>query len=80
MYEANGTRASDQGPDAGRFDNSANIRALLRLRAEQAMALGFAEPVERSLATKMAPGAQEFVNKRRINKQGKASKQTTKGF
>ena len=57
VYEANGTRASDQGPDAGRFDNSANIRALLRLRAEQAMALGFADPVERSLATKMAPRA-----------------------
>ena len=49
----------DQGPDGGRFDNSANIRALLRLRAEHAMALGFADPVERSLATKMAPGAQE---------------------
>lgn len=57
VYAAYGTRASDQGPLAGRFDNSARIARILALRHEAAMLLGFADPVERSLATKMAPNA-----------------------
>lgn len=55
VYRAFGTRASDQGPHAGAFDNSARIARILELRREAATLLGFADPVEWSLATKMAP-------------------------
>ncbi len=54
VYRAFGTRASDQGPNAGAFDNSARIARLLELRREAAQLLGFADPVAWSLATKMA--------------------------
>ncbi|WP_084582948.1 M3 family metallopeptidase [Sphingomonas azotifigens] len=57
VYRAFGTRASDQGPDAGRFDNSERIARMLALRHESAQLLGFADPVAASLATKMAPDA-----------------------
>ncbi|MGP7797009.1 M3 family metallopeptidase, partial [Sphingomonas sp. CLY1604] len=59
VYTAYGTRASDQGPDAGRFDNGDRIARILALRREAAGLLGFADPVEWSLATKMAPNAGE---------------------
>ncbi|WP_296615613.1 M3 family metallopeptidase [Sphingomonas sp.] len=55
VYQAAGTRASDQGPHAGQFDNSARIARTLELRREAAMLLGYADSVEHSLATKMAP-------------------------
>ena len=55
VYHAYQTRASDQGPDAGRHDNSARIEQILALRREAALLLGFADAVEESLATKMAP-------------------------
>ncbi|WP_420822350.1 M3 family metallopeptidase [Sphingomonas aracearum] len=61
VYAAFGTRASDQGPDAGKFDNSDRIARILSLRQEAAGLLGFADPVERSLATKMAPNAGEVL-------------------
>lgn len=54
VYQAYGTRASDQGPHAGQFDNSQRIARILELRREAAQLLGFADPVEWSLATKMA--------------------------
>lgn len=54
MYEAYGTRASDQGPHAGRWDNSDIMEQILALRHELAQLLGFANYAERSLATKMA--------------------------
>lgn len=57
VYEASGTRASDRGPHAGRFDNSARIQRMLELRQEAATLLGFPDSVEHSLATKMAPDA-----------------------
>ncbi|HKE47908.1 MAG TPA: M3 family metallopeptidase [Rhodanobacteraceae bacterium] len=55
VYRAYQTRASDQGPDAGRFDNSARIEAIVALRHEAARLLGFRDSAEESLATKMAP-------------------------
>ncbi|USU04336.1 M3 family metallopeptidase [Sphingomonadaceae bacterium OTU29LAMAA1] len=61
VYEAFGTRASDRGPDAGRFDNSDRIARIVALRREAAGLLGFADPVEWSLATKMAPNAGEVL-------------------
>ena len=54
VYRAFGTRASDQGPHAGEFDNSERIARILELRREAAHLLGFADPVDWSLATKMA--------------------------
>ncbi|HEX7341312.1 MAG TPA: M3 family metallopeptidase [Rhodanobacteraceae bacterium] len=54
VYWAYQTRASDQGPDAGTWDNSARIEQILALRHEAARLLGFANAAEESLATKMA--------------------------
>ncbi|MBS0376703.1 MAG: M3 family metallopeptidase [Proteobacteria bacterium] len=54
FYEAWTTRASDQGPTAGRFDNGPVIEEVLRLRHEAAAILGFGNFAELSLATKMA--------------------------
>jgi oligopeptidase A len=62
VYRASATRASDQGPNAGTFDNGPRIARILELRRESARLLGFADPVERSLATKMAPNAGEVLN------------------
>jgi oligopeptidase A len=54
MYTAYVTRASDQGPDAGRWDNAPIMEQVLALRHEAARLLGFENYAERSLATKMA--------------------------
>lgn len=62
VYTAFGTRASDQGPNAGEFDNTHRIARILELRREAASLLGFADPVELSLATKMAPNAGEVLH------------------
>lgn len=53
MYQAYSTRASDQGPDAGKFDNSALMFEILKLRHELSLLLGFNNYAELSLATKM---------------------------
>ncbi|MGB0864979.1 MAG: M3 family metallopeptidase [Granulosicoccaceae bacterium] len=53
-YFAYNTRASDQGPGAGQWDNSAVIHEILALRAEKAKLLGFGNYAELSLETKMA--------------------------
>ena len=57
VYEAQTTRASDVGPNGGRFDNGARMDRILALRQEAAGLLGFDNPVEWSLATKMASDA-----------------------
>jgi oligopeptidase A len=54
LYEAYATRASDQGPHAGRFDNAPRIERIMALRHESAQLLGFANAADESLATKMA--------------------------
>ena len=54
VYTAYATRASDQGPDGGRFDNTEPMLEILKLREEKAQLTGFAHHAERSLATKMA--------------------------
>jgi oligopeptidase A len=54
VYWAYQTRASDQGPDAGTWDNSARIEKILARRHEAAQLLGFDNAAEESLATKMA--------------------------
>ncbi|MGN5132409.1 oligopeptidase A [Aeromonas hydrophila] len=62
LYEAFTTRASDQGPNAGKWDNSAIMTELLALRRELAKLLGFANYAELSLATKMADKPEQVVN------------------
>mgnify|MGYP000389118313 FL=1 len=54
FYTAFVTRASDQGPNAGEFDNSAIMSEELALRHELAELLGFNSYADMSLATKMA--------------------------
>jgi oligopeptidase A len=54
LYTAYATRASDQGPLAGRHDNGPLMAEMLALRHEEAQLLGFANYAEVSLATKMA--------------------------
>ncbi|PKI07018.1 oligopeptidase A, partial [Shewanella sp. 11B5] len=53
-YRAFVTRASDQGPNAGEFDNTNNMNEIVALRHELANLLGFASYADKSLATKMA--------------------------
>ncbi len=62
LYEAFNTRASDRGPHAGRFDNSARIARILELRRECAALLGFAGTVDWLLATRMAKSADEVLH------------------
>jgi oligopeptidase A len=54
VYTAYQTRASDQGPHAGRFDNGARIEQILALRHEAAQLLGYPSAAHVSLADKMA--------------------------
>ncbi len=61
LYEAWNTRASDQGPQAGRWDNSEAMESILRLRHETARLLGFASFADYALATRMARSVDEVV-------------------
>ncbi len=61
MYTAFTTRASDQGPNAGEYDNSEIMDELLALRHEVSELLGFANYAESSLATKMAENTEQVV-------------------
>ena len=59
IYTAYTTRASDQGPQAGTFDNGPIAEEILKLRHEEAVLLGFSNYAELSLATKMADSPDE---------------------
>lgn len=61
VYTAYATRASDQGPQAGQWDNAEVIEETLALREERAKLLGFANHGELSLATKMADNPQAVL-------------------
>ena len=61
LYEAFVTRASDQGPNAGRWDNGPVMEEILALRHELILLLGFENYADRSLATKMARSAAEVM-------------------
>ncbi|RLJ17948.1 oligopeptidase A [bacterium endosymbiont of Escarpia laminata] len=61
VYEAFSTRASDQGPHAGRWDNSEVMEQILALRHEQALLLDFDNFAQRSLARKMARSTAEVT-------------------
>jgi oligopeptidase A len=61
VYRAFSTRASDEGPAAGEFDNSDTMEQILALRHEKAQLLGFGNYAEESLATKMARSTDEVL-------------------
>lgn len=54
FYQAYATRASDQGPNAGKWDNGPIIDEMLTLKTELAKLLDFETYADRSLVTKMA--------------------------
>jgi oligopeptidase A len=62
LYQAFATRASDEGPQAGQWDNSEVMEEILANRHEQSQLLGFKNYAERSLATKMARDTDEVVS------------------
>ncbi len=61
MYRAFATRASDQGPNAGKWDNSEVMAETLALRHELAQLLGFDSYADKSLATKMAENPEQVL-------------------
>ncbi|MES9992419.1 MAG: oligopeptidase A [Candidatus Thiodiazotropha sp.] len=61
VYEAFATRASEQGPDAGKWDNSEAMERILALRHEMAGLLGYSNYADRSLAKKMARSSDEVI-------------------
>lgn len=61
FYTAYATRASDQGPKAGEWDNSELMQRILNARLELAQLLGFDNYAEYSLATKMAQSTDQVV-------------------
>jgi len=61
FYEAWTTRASDQGPNAGRWDNSKLMDNILRLRHEAARLLDFRSYAEYALSTRMARTVEEAL-------------------
>lgn len=62
FYEAWTTRASDQGPGAGRFDNSEVMENILRLRHEAARILDFDNFASYALSTRMAKSIDEVID------------------
>jgi oligopeptidase A len=85
MYRAYSTRASEQGPNAGQWDNSPIIDEILALRHELAQLLGFQSYAEKSLATKMADTPANVLNfletlAQRARPQGAAELSQLKAF
>ena len=62
MYEAFATRASNEGPDTGNFNNDEAIEKILSLRQELAVLLGFNNYSEYSLAPKMADTPKQVIS------------------
>ncbi|GHC21124.1 oligopeptidase A [Kushneria pakistanensis] len=62
VYTAFVTRASDQGPNAGEFDNSDVMAEIVSLRQEIASLAGFASYADYSMATKMAESPDQVLD------------------
>ena len=61
FYEAWSTRASDQGPQAGRWDNAPVMERILGKRHEAARILGFGNFTEYALVKRMARSGEEVM-------------------
>lgn len=62
FYRAYVTRASDEGPFAGKFDNSDVMNNIMKLRDEKAKLLGFGSYAELSIAPKMAESTNQVTD------------------
>jgi len=62
MHDAFVTRASNEGPQSGRWDNQDNMDDILCLRHELAELLGFKNYAQYSLATKMANNTEQVMS------------------
>ncbi len=62
LYEGYMTRASDQGPTAGQWDNAQLIEDILTLKQELAVLLGFDHYTELSIAPKMANSSDQVLD------------------
>jgi len=62
IYTAYNTRASDQGPHAGQFDNSQRAADILKLRAEKANLLGYDNYAQLSIVPKMVDSPEQVIN------------------
>ena len=62
MYHAFTTRASDEGPNAGQWDNTSIMNGILKTRFGIATLLDFSSYAERSLATKMVKETQDVLD------------------
>jgi oligopeptidase A len=62
IYRAYVTRASDQGPNAGQWDNSEIMLQILELRDEAARLLGYQNYSEKSLSMKMAESPDQVMD------------------
>lgn len=61
LYVAYVTRASNEGPNAGRWNNDEIIQSILEARLKLAQLLGFDNYAELSLVPKMAKNTQEVI-------------------
>lgn len=61
LYTAYVTRASELGPDAGRWDNAEVMKKMLAIRLEMAELVGFSTYAEYALQTKMAKSPDEVL-------------------
>jgi len=61
IYTAYMTRASDQGPNGGKWDNSTVMDDILAIRHELAKLIGFQHYPEMSLVTKMAKDPEQVL-------------------
>ncbi len=62
LYIAFTTRASDKGPNAGKWDNMPIMEEIMSLRAREAELLGYKSYAHLSLATKMADTPETVVS------------------
>ena len=85
LYTAFTTRASNQGPHAGQYDNSATMKEILQLRAEKANLLGYDAYADLSMVRKMVESPQvvvEFLDDlaKRAVPQAREEFETLEGF
>lgn len=62
LYTAFATRASAEGPDNGKFDNTDRLEQILMLRAEKAALLGFDSYADLSVVPKMVESPQQVMD------------------
>ena len=62
MYEASTTRASDQGPTKGEWDNSDLMVEIVSLRQEKSKILGFDSYADYSMVAKMAQNPKQVID------------------